>query len=78
LDAGTVQQHVAALRFFYIKTLKRRYLLEDLPRPKRHRKLPQVLSPEEVAQLIDSASNLFHRAMLMTLYATGITSGLSQ
>src|SRR5215471_21507791 len=62
LDAGTVQQHVAALRFFYIKTLKRRYLLEDLPRPKRHRKLPQVLSPEEVARLIDSASNLFHRA----------------
>jgi len=63
---------VAALRFFYIKTLKRRYLLEDIPRPKRHRKLPEVLSPEEVAQLIDSASNLFHRTMLMTLYSTGI------
>ena len=72
LDAGTVQQHVAALRFFYIKTLKRRYLLEELPRPKRRRKLPEVLSPEEVARLIDSASNLFHRAMLMTLYSTGI------
>ena len=72
LDAGTVQQHVAALRFFYIKTLKRRYLLEDIPRPKRYRKLPEVLSPEEVAQLIDSTSNLFHRTMLMTLYSTGI------
>jgi integrase/recombinase XerD len=72
LDAGTVQQHVAALRFFYVKTLKRRYLLEDIPRPKRYRKLPEVLSPEEVAQLIDSASNLFHRTMLMTLYSTGI------
>jgi len=72
LDAGTVQQHVAALRFFYIKTLKRRYLLEDLPRPKGGRKLPEVLSPEEVARLIDSASNLFHRAMLMTLYSTGV------
>ncbi len=72
LDAGTVQQHVAALRFFYVKTLKRRYLLEDIPRPKRRRTLPEVLSPEEVAQLIDSASNLFHRTMLMTLYSTGI------
>jgi site-specific recombinase XerD len=72
LDAGTVQQHVAALRFFYIKTLKRRYLLEDIPRPKRRRKLPEVLSPEEVVRLIDSASNLFHRAMLMTLYSTGV------
>src|SRR6266404_5681916 len=51
LDAGTVQLHVAALRFFYVKTLKRRYLLEDIPRPKRYRKLPEVLSSEEVAQL---------------------------
>src|SRR5260370_1415291 len=54
LDAGTVQLNVAALRFFYVKTLKRRYLLEDIPRPKRYRKLPEVLSPEEVARLIDS------------------------
>jgi integrase/recombinase XerD len=72
LDAGTVQQHVAALRFFYVKTLKRRYLLEEIPMPKRRRKLPKVLGPEEVEQLIDSASNLFHRTMLMTLYSTGM------
>src|SRR5204862_3670353 len=72
LDAGTVQQHVAALRFFFVKTLKRHYLLEDIPQPKRHRKLPEILSPDEVARLIDSASNLFHRAMLMTLYSTGM------
>src|SRR5260370_13895986 len=58
LDAGTVQQHVAALRFFYVKTLKRRYLLEDIPRPKRRRKLPEILSPGEITQLIYSASKL--------------------
>ena len=68
---GTVQQYVAALRFFFVKTLKRRYLLEDVPMPKR-RRLPMILSPEEVARLIDSASNLFHRTMLMTLYSTGM------
>src|SRR5215470_16698364 len=34
--------------------------------------LPGVLSPEEVARLIESASNLFHRTLLMTLYSTGI------
>ena len=42
LNAGTVQQYVAALRFFFNKTLKRRYLLDDLPMPKRHRKLPEI------------------------------------
>jgi integrase/recombinase XerD len=72
LDPGTVQQHVAGLRFFYVKTLKRHFLLEDLPMPKRSRRIPEILSPEEVARLIDSASNLFHRTMLMTLYSTGI------
>src|SRR5437868_4566943 len=59
LDAGTVEQHVAGLRFFYVKTLKRRFMVDSLPFPKRHRKLPDILSPEEMAKLIDSASNLF-------------------
>ena len=63
---------MAALRFFYIKTLKRSMALDDLPMPKRHRKLPEILSSEEMARLIDSASNLFHRTMLMTLYSTGM------
>ena len=72
LDAGTVQQHVAALRFFFVKTLKRFYLGEHIPMPKRNRKLPEILAPDEVARLIDSASNLYHRTMLMTLYSTGM------
>ena len=42
------------------------------PFPSVPRKLPTVLSPEEVARLIDSARNLMHRTMLMTLYATGL------
>jgi integrase len=40
--------------------------------PKRSRRIPEILSPDEVARLIDSASNLFHRTMLMTLYSTGM------
>ena len=47
--------HVAALRFFFVKTLKRRYLLDDTPYPKAPRRLPQILSVEEVTRLIDAA-----------------------
>ena len=68
LSAGTVEQHVAALRFLYVKTLKRVYMHEHLPMPKRQRPLPNVLSLDEVQRLIDSASNLYHRAMLMTYF----------
>ena len=72
LAIGTVGLHVAALRFFYVRVLKRRALKEELPTPKRHRRLPTVLSPEEVRRLIAGAKNLFHRTMLMTLYGTGL------
>jgi site-specific recombinase XerD len=72
LSPRTVVQRVAALRFLFVKTLKRHYMLEHIPFPKAVRRLPIVLSQEEVARLIDSASNLLHRTMLMTLYSTGI------
>jgi integrase/recombinase XerD len=45
---------------------------EDLPYPKCRKRLPVVLSREEVGHLIDSAKNLFHRTMLMRLYAAGL------
>jgi site-specific recombinase XerD len=72
LTAQTIRVRTAALRFLFVKTLKRPYLHEHIPFPKRPRILPTVLSPEEVQQLIASAKNLMHRAMLMTLYATGL------
>jgi site-specific recombinase XerD len=72
LLAGTITIKICALRFLYVKTLKRAYLHEHIPFPKRPRPLPTVLSPEEVERLIASAKNLMHRAMLMTLYATGL------
>ncbi len=72
LSAGTVEGRTAALRFLFVKTLKRPYLHDQIPFPKRQRPLPTVLSQEEVARLIDSARNLMHRAMLMTLYGTGV------
>ncbi len=72
LAANTVKQRMAAVQFFFMRTLKRAYLREDFPYPKTPQRLPVILSQEEVTRLIDSASNLSHRAMLMTLYSTGV------
>ena len=72
LAVGSVVARVAALRFFYVRTLKRHACREDLPYPKDHRRLPTVLSLEEVARLINAAGNLLQRALLMTLYGTGM------
>ena len=71
LSSGTVVIRLAALRFFYTKTLRRAWSVADTPYPKRSHRLPAILSQEEVAQLIGAASTAFHRTLLMTLYATG-------
>jgi site-specific recombinase XerD len=72
LAVNTVVLNVCALRFLYIRVLKRRDMKEDLPYPKQRPRLPVILSPGEVAQLIGAASNLYHRTILMTLYSTGV------
>ena len=72
LEPGTVENHVAALRFLFIRTLHRYEFRQFLPYPKTRRKLPRILSREEVACLIDASSSLFERTLLMVLYGTGM------
>ncbi len=69
---NTVAQRLAALRFFYTKTLKKVWSIEETPYPKKTLHMPTILSQEEVARLIDAARLPFHRTLLMALYATGL------
>jgi integrase/recombinase XerD len=62
----------SALRFLYRTTLKRPWVDDGVVCTKVPRKLPVVLSLEEVAQLLAAAGNLKHRAILMTAYAAGL------
>src|ERR1019366_3115019 len=71
LSAGTVATRLAALRFFYTKTLNRVWSIAETPYPKKAHRLPTILSQQEVAQLIDAAGSPHQRILLMTLYATG-------
>src|SRR5437879_4478997 len=72
LAASTVTVYLAALRFFYTKTLKKGWSAAETPYPKRAEHVPSILSQQEVARLIDAADSSFHRTLLMTLYATGV------
>src|SRR5262249_41745003 len=55
LSSGSVTYRLAALRFFYIKTLKKAWSVAETPYPKKNYRLPTILSQEEVARLIDAA-----------------------
>lgn len=72
LTVETIVGRIAALRFFFVKVLRRRYREIDLVYPKRPERLPVILSEQEVARLIESASTSYHRVILMTLYGTGL------
>ena len=72
LGAIAVGQQLSALRFFFLHTLKRPWMAEHLAAPRRPFRLPEVLSREEVEQLIQSASSPLHRIWLLILYPAGL------
>jgi integrase/recombinase XerD len=72
LTVETIAGRISALRFLFVKVLRRPYREIDLVYPKRPERLPVILSEEEVARLIESACSSYHRVILMTLYGTGL------
>lgn len=72
VSSSNINVGYCALRFFYEKVLHRLWNTERLPRPKMEKKLPVVLSREEVQTILDAVSNLKHQTMLMATYAAGL------
>jgi len=72
LTVETIAGRISAIRFFFVKVLHRPYREIDLVYPKRPERLPVILSEQEVARLIESASTSYHRVIVMTLYGTGL------
>jgi site-specific recombinase XerD len=68
----TVNVNATALRFFFKVTLKRSDLADEVVSAREPRRLPVVLSPEEVGRLLASATNIKHKAVLSLAYATGL------
>jgi len=68
----TVNANASALRFFFKITLKRSDLADEVVLAREPRRLPIVLSPQEVGRLLASATNIKHKALLSLAYATGL------
>lgn len=66
-----LNQTVCALRFFFKICLGKEWMIEHIPYAKLPKQLPVVLSRDEVGSVFSAVSNLKHRTILMTLYATG-------
>lgn len=67
-----VNQVVSAIKFLLFTVLERSDINYNLPRPKKEEKLPDVLSQEEVREILITVSNIKHRAILFLIYSAGL------
>jgi len=72
IGVPTLNQTISTLRFFFRVTLKRHDIVEHAHFIREPRKLPVVLSPEEVARLLDAAPGLKYKAALSVAYGAGL------
>lgn len=69
---GTVNCYSAAIRFLFAVTFNRTLNYLQIPRQKKRKTLPEVLTREEVFSIINSCKNIKHKAMLMVVYSSGL------
>lgn len=74
MATSTLNQAINALKFYYGTMLKKKFLYE-IKRPRKDRKLPVVLSKEEIAKILSAVDNLKHKAILMLIYSAGLRVG---
>jgi len=71
VSTSTLNTAINAMKFYYGVVLGRRFVYE-IKRPKKDKKLPVVLSQEEVSRIISSVNNIKHMAILMLVYSVGL------
>lgn len=69
---NSINRHLSAIRFFYRFVYGRHWYTDALPRLKSPSYQPEVLSRQEVQLMIKSVNKIFYKAILMTLYSTGM------
>jgi integrase/recombinase XerD len=66
---------ISALKLFFERIINKEIEVEDLRRPRREHRLPEVFSKEEIGRIIGAPVNIKHRTMLATVYSCGLRCG---
>lgn len=75
LARPTVTIALSGIKFFYEKTLRRDWSLTGVPTPKREKKVPVVMTHEQVKAILSRVRTVRHRACLSLIYACGLRLG---
>lgn len=68
-EPTTVCHNIFAIQFFFDKVLKQKIYI---PRPKRNKKIPEILTKGEISKMINSTNNIKHKLILKMLYGCGL------
>ncbi|MBF0316338.1 MAG: site-specific integrase, partial [Oligoflexia bacterium] len=68
----SVNQQTAAIVFFYKNVLNRTWPVNSIPWMKCQLKIPITLTLDEIQKVLNAASNIKHKALLMTMYSSGL------
>jgi integrase/recombinase XerD len=72
LSNNSIRLKIIAIRFFFLEVLREKLNYSEVPTPKKIKKLPKVLSKEEIKILINSTENLKHKLVIKLLYSSGL------
>lgn len=72
LEGRSVNRVAAAIKFYYFRILERNWRTSTIPKLKEKQTIPTILAKYEVSKMIHALRNIKHKAMIMTLYSTGI------
>lgn len=75
ISASFQNQTISAIKLLFEWVIKRPQLLEDLPRPRRGRRLPAVMSRNATENILNAVGNLKHQTLLVLMYAAGLRVG---
>ena len=72
---STLNAYYNGIKWFYTRVLEREWNQVHLPRPRREKRLPEILSKAEVKRLLEGIANLKHKTALMVMYSGGLRIG---
>lgn len=72
LKENTIHSRINGIKFYYEEVLKQTKIALEIPRPKKHKKLPKALHPTEVKAILNKTNNLKHNTILKLCYGMGL------
>ena len=75
LAAGTINNYISAIKFFYTHVLNRDWDSKQIPLMRRKAKLPLIPPREDILRILNETDNLKHKAFLSLLYGSGLRVG---